>query len=340
MFSHFLQHNSHGARFFFVLSGFLMAYLIDSGYREFFLRRMLRIYPTFLIAVIVVIVGRGIIFHSVGFNIAVVKAMLLLPFGTTPVYPLGVEWTLVYEVFFYMVCAIFANDLLRRAFPYFLIAWLGWLFFAEVCLGSDAWFSAENGASIGLPTIGHIPSSFMNELFIAGGLTYHVFKRLPPLGARWTGPIIAVGIGVFVFAEQFVSRRGLMGKSFLPPSISITTIRVSLHSVSFALIVLGACAFERGREGIRRSGRVWEVLERFGDHSYALYLIHVPIITVIIVEARAWSNGRPIGNEVCVVALATALVAGWYFGRFDVWMHNWFKRRLFAKGEKRVLMAA
>jgi len=336
-FSHFLQHNSHGARFFFVLSGFLMAYLIDTGYRQFLPRRMLRIYPTFLIAAIGVIIIKGFIFRTLFFNLAVFKAMLLLPFGNTPTYPLGVEWTLVYEVFFYLVCSIFANNLLRRSFPFFLLAWLVWLFSAEIYFNSDAWFSADNGASIGLPTAGHIPSSMMNALFIVGGLSYYTFKRIPPLGAKSTLLIVAIGVAVFVFAEQRISRRGFIRESFIPASISLTTIRISLHSISFALIVIGSCAFERGRENKPRTGRVWDFLEHFGDHSYALYLIHVPIITVMLFLVRSHANGRPIGNELCCIALATALVAGWYFGKLDVWLHKTFKRRLFSSVKPRNL---
>ena len=35
---------------FFSISGFIMAFLIDVGYRNFLLRRILRVYPTFLFA--------------------------------------------------------------------------------------------------------------------------------------------------------------------------------------------------------------------------------------------------------------------------------------------------
>jgi exopolysaccharide production protein ExoZ len=38
---------SYGAWFFFVLSGFPMAYLIDTGYERFLIQRLVRIYPPY-----------------------------------------------------------------------------------------------------------------------------------------------------------------------------------------------------------------------------------------------------------------------------------------------------
>jgi exopolysaccharide production protein ExoZ len=36
---------------------------------------------------------------------------------------LGIEWSLVYEIFFYFVCSAFAFGQMRRLFPAFLAAW-------------------------------------------------------------------------------------------------------------------------------------------------------------------------------------------------------------------------
>jgi exopolysaccharide production protein ExoZ len=43
---------SMGAWFFFVLGGFLMSYLIDTGSDRFLIRRLVRIYPTYWLAVL------------------------------------------------------------------------------------------------------------------------------------------------------------------------------------------------------------------------------------------------------------------------------------------------
>jgi len=43
---------SMGTWFFFVLSGFLMSYLIDTGSDRFLIRRLVRIYPTYWLAVL------------------------------------------------------------------------------------------------------------------------------------------------------------------------------------------------------------------------------------------------------------------------------------------------
>jgi len=331
---HFDEHYSQGAWFFFGLSGFLMAYLVDTGYRRFLLRRLLRIYPTFFVAAIGVTIAKGLVFHTWIFNISICKALLLLPFGTTPTYPLGVEWTLVYEVFFYLVCSIFANDLLRRAFPYFLLGWFIWLVTAFTELNADIWFSPARGASIFLPTAVNIPSSFMNALFIGGGLIYYIFKRLPPLGGKAVSLLVALASLVYISGDPYLSRHLLRANPQYIWWIRQTALRISLLSISFGFIVVAACSYERIINSRGRSGMAWRFLERFGDCSYALYLIHVPIITVLIVLARSRWNGAPIGNGICTLALAAALVVGWQFGKFDVWMHNTFKKRFFISTPK------
>src|SRR5277367_3418036 len=89
-FHYFDVHYSHGAWFFFTLSGFLMAYLVDSGYRRFLPRRLLRIYPTFLLAAVGTIVAKAVIFQTWPDGFPTLQALLLLPFGSGPQYPLGV----------------------------------------------------------------------------------------------------------------------------------------------------------------------------------------------------------------------------------------------------------
>ncbi|WP_207000472.1 hypothetical protein [Trinickia mobilis] len=51
--------------------------------------------------------GRLAVFGVQRFDPSHLKALSLLPLGTIP-YPVGVEWSLVYEVLFYVVIAVLA----------------------------------------------------------------------------------------------------------------------------------------------------------------------------------------------------------------------------------------
>ena len=117
----FDENFSYGAWFFFVLSGYMMAYLIDTSYPRFLFRRLARIYPTFWLAVVITLVAKVLIFGSVN-QPRLLSGLSLLPAGAKHPgrYPLGIEWTLIYEIFFYAVCSVFATRRLRRYFPHFL----------------------------------------------------------------------------------------------------------------------------------------------------------------------------------------------------------------------------
>lgn len=75
-----------------------MARLIDIGYKNFLIRRLLRIYPSYIIAVVLVVFIKVAIFESVT-QPNLLKPLTLLPFGNIQ-YVLNVEWTLIYNFFF------------------------------------------------------------------------------------------------------------------------------------------------------------------------------------------------------------------------------------------------
>ena len=160
--------------------------------------------------------------------------MLLAPFGTSVTYPLGVEWTLIYEVFFYLVCAIFANNLLRNVFPYFLAIWLGTLLVAHLAFDTESrWFT---GGQLLLPAANHLPLSMVNELFIAGGLSYYVYRLLPRLRFAYVVMLMLAAI-VFILADHRLARDVLQIPNQYATYADYTLPRLCLMGLSFALVV-------------------------------------------------------------------------------------------------------
>ena len=312
-------HFSYGAWFFFVLSGFLMAYLIDTGYEWFLPRRLLRIYPTYLLAVMLVVFAKAVVFDSVT-SPYLARAVSLLPFGARAggkaiAYPLGVEWTLIFEVFFYLVCSCFAVGWLRRLFLPFLLAWGVSIVAAEWLFRGSAWYVLSAHESALLPSIQHIGLSAFNQLFIAGGISYYVYKRIGRISLGG-----AVGLGVVAAAAFY----GFDRWPAMPAAL-----RLSLMGLSFGLVIFLVCVWERSRPG--RTQPSW--LERFGDCSYALYLLHVPVITVLFYVVR-YALHYPINNAICLLALVASLVVGWYYGKVDLFLHHSLKNR-FGRRAKR-----
>ena len=104
---YFGELSQFGILIFFAISGFVITSSVQrrtSG--EFLWLRFLRIYPGFWLAVAVVVALNWVVFGGFAWNRGTIFGLTLLPLGDVP-RPLGsIEWTLVYEVFFYALIAL------------------------------------------------------------------------------------------------------------------------------------------------------------------------------------------------------------------------------------------
>lgn len=299
---------SYGAWFFFALSGFLMAFLIDTGYKFFLPRRLMRIYPTYIVVVAAILLGKALLFQSVTTpNLA--WCMSLLPIGLTHGgksmgYPLGVEWTLIFEVFFYFVCAIFAWGPMRRAFLPAVLLWAAAIVLSSLQVLAPVVLSdSETGL---LPAWNHIPLNIFNLLFISGAVTYYLFKSAKPKSSR---AILACSIGSVV--------------AFTLSLWTLDLFMMCLLGLSFSLLIFAVCAWEQGGGGKEKRGLWW----RLGDYSYAIYLVHVPIITVLLYSIHLLT-GKPSGTVTGLLVLGVSLLAGWWFGIIDLALHRYCREQL------------
>lgn len=299
VFSIFNELFSYGTLLFFAISGFIMAYLIDTEYKQFLLKRMIRIYPTYFIAATLCIMLKVILFGSIT-QPQLLRSLTLLPFGEIN-YPLFVEWTLVYEMFYYLVCSVFSTFKLKKLYPYFLGIW-----FLLVLIGS---YYMGIQTKI-LPTINIIMFSVFNVSFIFGGLIYYLYKSVK-LKSRVLNIFLAL-ISLALIKITFN----------LSDSVEIISrIKYLIYAFSFSLIIYSSLNIY---EHIKIKGL--KLLEEFGNYSYALYLVHVPVITIGFSCLK--NIGMPINNIVGIVVLLCALIAGWYFGKLDMLLHSYFKNKV------------
>lgn len=233
----------YGVAIFFSISGFLMATLVQKQTTFGFLgRRLIRIFPLFLIVTALTLYFRA----YPGYNIA---SLSLAPIGKT-VYPLLVEWTLVHEIFFYV--ALFFLSLMGKTA---LLSKLAVFWIVAITLNAlGGWFSPK----IGYATIVQLPIMVENAPFALG--------LLIPLAC-------SLRIGSLLPFAFFVLTIALVVLVF-PISPTIDRLIIGIGS---AFLVASAV----GSSNILPSFLA-KIMNKLGDWSYALYLVHVPIFVIVL----------------------------------------------------------
>jgi exopolysaccharide production protein ExoZ len=297
-----------GVDVFFVLSGFLMAALLDdagSGLvaaARFLARRMARLMPAFLLVAAAEVVlarlavgawvdGRG---EPLTPRVLVDTALMvptcgeggfgLLPWSCTPV--VDVAWTLIYECAFYVMASVAVLLGMRRpAFLAFVLSeWIG-VFAAN---GATGW-SVPWLAFFGYPGAPHS----MILLFAAG------------IAARCALPWAADRAGTLLPAALAgAAALGLLGhgRATMPAHGS------PLWAAASVCAVLGFVLLDRVAD-VRR-GRVGRWAAALGDWSYSLYLVHGMVLSGAsraVQAAEGWAPGER--AAAVLVLTATASIA-------------------------------
>jgi len=256
-----------GVDLFFIISGFIMVYVTrQSGrgfadVRSFMVARLTRIYPLWWVCAGIMSVYFWITYgmpaapdrvanSSEAFSYAT-KSFLLIPQAVPPM--LGLGWTLIHEMFFYI---IFAGLLFlpRKFLPWALGVWalvtlVGSQFITPAAYARDFFELAASPLSLEF-----IAGGFAGYCVIKGNL--FAPKPLFIIGA------ILVCLGMFFF-----------------PAINIgtyTTSRVAVFALPFLLLTYGwVCCELKGTLGVPK----W--LSRLGDWSYSLYLTHYIVLVTL-----------------------------------------------------------
>ena len=275
-----------GVDVFFIISGFVMWSIASS--REsfatgFLWSRITRIVPIYWLYTLMLVMAAIIcpaIFPRLQINIEhLLFSLFFIPHYSPSdgdIHPIiAVGWTLNYEMFFY---AVFSGLLFLSAHWRFIgvLAALGTL------VGIGALYQGSNP----------IVLTYANPLLLefAGGV---VLGRLYELGYM-PGRKSAL----------FIAALGIIGFSLSAVFEPSHTYRIVYWGVPAFALVAGFVIFES-----RRSIGSYRVLEKLGDASYSIYLVHPTIIAALasIVTLRG-SQAFPV--SFVVISLAAATVAG------------------------------
>jgi exopolysaccharide production protein ExoZ len=253
-----------GVDVFFVISGFIMVYVTanrDRGARsagDFLLARIIRVYPLWWLfaaaAVVISLAATGAPVHP-DFGVPgdalagyLVKSFALIPQDYAPV--LNVGWTLIHEMYFYLVFAIILL-FPARILPWALAAWS-----AGVALVALAFSGPVSG-------------------FAITELIFHPLTLEFSAGAA-AGLLITKGVTRFARVLAGLGGLGLLVAMGVADGLGHDGWgRVIVFGLPAALLVYGLAAMD-----LRQPIRLPRALVFLGDASYALYLAHTLVYLI------------------------------------------------------------
>lgn len=299
-----------GVDLFFVISGFVMVWVsgdLERGPRtslSFFYARVTRIYPTWWL-----FAGVFAAYFYITLGVPwdpeqlaktgasgpehLFKSAFLLPQPNLPVLQLG--WTLVHEMYFYVVFA--GLLLLPRAWrlPAMLV-WAG-IIIASMLIGRATFH--------GLTPVSLVLHPMTLEFLMGAGIGFLVRARITSLAL----PALLIGLAGAFYAIINVDITSLA------PTFPIQ--RMLFFGIPAALIVYGLVALEtRSEFGKRVPG----FLVRIGDWSYSLYLGHLIVIAAVarLYDAMLGHDSVAVQAGYLIVASLTAIaVAGLTYHLFE-----------------------
>ncbi|MDA7846615.1 acyltransferase [Amylibacter sp.] len=257
----------YGVDFFFVLSGFIIYHIHQNdpsefgAARRFLSKRIRRIYTPYL-PITLALIATYFLFPSLS-----QEGRSWGWFTSVTLMPsnsppaLSVAWTLTFEIVFYLFFLFFYVT------RYFWIIVLVWI----VLVLGVAVFDLHDTTSN--PLVRTLLHPLILE-FVAGMVAAHLFGKISP--TRWWAPLYIGIMGIVVFALLHDPHRVVLG-------------------IALAPFVLGLALFEH-----RYSFKISSSWALLGASSYAVYLIHNPLQSIIARLFQAYDNW-PLTFAACVL---------------------------------------
>jgi exopolysaccharide production protein ExoZ len=291
-FLHFFQ---LGVDLFFVISGFVMVIVSRGRFQNvvetqrFLFNRLSRIYPTywlyFFITLGVYLWQPSLVNSSHGGS-NLWMSFLLLP--NERVLLVMVAWSLVFELWFYLLFSAFMC-LREKSLPWLLLGWAG------VIVVFNLLFNWQDYS----PALKIMLHPYALEFIVGSALALFFYGphsgRLPS-SLLWVALAVALLLG---FPLIYLS--GLYASEGLPRMVAV--------GLTFGALTLSLALLER-----RSLIKVPTFLTAVGDMSYTLYLSHLLVLGVI---GRAWQMigawpSSPWDNVFFAVLMMTAVLCyGW-----------------------------
>ncbi len=289
----FARAGGFGVILFFAISGFLMAELAtNTPPLKFLAHRLIRIYPIYWLCVLSVVAFSHLGSSPIHPDLL---SLLLVP-GGTRAYVLGVEWTLPFELTFYLIVFAVIAMKLQRRLPLIALAWVALI---EIFVWARP--ELQQGQ---FPQLLNLPLSQFSFAFAAGLLVPSMVRR------GLVGPATPL-LGVAMIA---------CNEALIPVSPMLSSILMGLGCV-----LLVASAVNAGKSG---TATPRYFLAALGDWSYALYLVHVPVIRALCALLPASVPTMTLW----VAAISVPIPVAVLFGKIDLRMYKILKARVDRSG--------
>ena len=282
-----------GVILFFVISGFIMVVVTGEGQFSaagFLRRRFIRVVPMYwiatLLAAALALLVPQIFKTTVYDSTQLLLSLLFIPFhnpvsgGIHPLYKLG--WTLNYEVFFYIGFALLAFLDARAR-----VVWLSIAFGALAVLG----LILQPEAAIPQFYTSYMPLAFCAGAWL-GLATLRGHVRRLSKGAIYALMLLGMGAMVQGLAwgvEVVEDGIAFIGLLFFASALVLLLVRLEPRLPRIAL------------------------LERIGDASYSIYLVHIYEVAILSGLAFKWLDPSDLFADYLVAAVSVAggTTAGW-----------------------------
>lgn len=287
-----------GVDLFFVISGFIMVWVAGDwapgakNSLKFMFSRVLRIYPLWWLFAGVTaayfLVSSGLpwdkdFVREANGPMHLIKSFLLLPQQSPPVLTLG--WTLIHEMYFYVVFALVLLLPVKIRKPAFVL----W----ALLIAASTAFQLTGFSPNSLLSLALFPLTL--EFLMGSAVAWLVLSGF----SRFAWSALALGVCALVYAIVTVD--------FTVASTMQPTHRMLAYGPAYALIVYGLVVLER-RGALNKV--MPTQLVTIGDWSYSLYLSHILVITAIArVFFPIFDTAGPIDNLTFLILASAAAIA-------------------------------
>jgi peptidoglycan/LPS O-acetylase OafA/YrhL len=316
----FPQTGSFGVDIFFIISGFIIAYMVSKNTDNFFIKRIIRIAPLYILATslmaLAVLIFSNLIYSTKVSFTGFLQSILFIPYKTEvrggPILEVG--WTLNLEMFFYLI--MFLSIFFVKNKKYLTISCASMLIVLIIVL------------NIVKPDIYRL-SFYQNGLFpefIYGLALYHFYNFY---NERFNADKFkAIKIAVFITTA-------VMSIAYLVAS-DIYDLRIfSNRNIYYGIPALTLTVSLLLLEKYIGNNRIVKFGLKLGDASYAMYLFHPFIILFLsrIIFQKIFGNNDNVILELVKLIFALSLTVFFSMLIYDFvdkpiqnYLRSWRKR--------------
>lgn len=279
-----------GVDLFFVLSGFVMVLITQGQFKKpnlalsFLYRRASRIYPTYwfytFLVLGVFLYNPAMVNSSQGHEANILASFLLFPSDTLPLLMVG--WTLIHEMYFYLVFFFLLRFIAEAYLPLAMGLWAALVVLVNIV--------TTPAGPIAKLVFHPLTLEFITGCLLAVLMCRHHFK---PWQSRVILGVVALGLSLTMLSYgAYHHYTGISNPQ--------GWWRVLLMGVPAVLIVCCSVCVER--QGF--VAHPW--LIKLGDASYSIYLSHILTLTA---AGRLWAMVAPDGKWDNYLALPVLVIA-------------------------------